>query len=627
MTSTEYTAGPIGCTVYLDGTRMADGRPGDHDTDVAVLDDLAVTWGRSTTVDQPEPTGLRMRVLDPSGSVAWRDTIRQGAKLEVYADAEISGDPVLNVATDPDFTGSAPRRVYATEGITATVTGGVVVVSVGSGAIGTVYLPPAPFADHGTLPSAWDAVPTSTAGERWGFGIDAAQGAPATRYRVSPVGFDGPWVSAARTLAAAPPAAGSNGTTAWRSLNGVTRPPSGLWIGVAVGVAFPVWANAIGSIASAVGTIADQGVLRLDRLRVLQPPSGTVRQVLVAAVEVQSADASYDVGMGGVVVDVSGLDFTADLGNRAVGDVPWPAESVAVRASRIIRASGTAPNLIVDPLLATRQVSRVDVDRQYAAPLLQNLATTVDGVLWPAAHATTGPYLWLEDPAGRLPLSKLAKPALIVIVPSTTLNPATSTTVPACELDLESAQWQLTHDAIATRVAVTWLDQSTTPDPTEKTWTLIDRDLERTIGSRDTSVTTQLTSEAAASAMAARILARLAPDGWRMRGLVWETADTDLTDAPLLDSILTLLDGTTRIGRPVQITDLPEWTPLPGTRVAYLEGGSVDFAGGYWSLDLTVVSPTAIGQSVTWQQIPAGWLINDLDPTIRISDLNGVSAP
>ena len=41
----------------------------------------------------------------------------------------------------------------------------------------------------------------------------------------------------------------------------------------------------------------------------------------------------------------------------------------------------------------------MDVDRQQALPLLQDLATSVDGVLWAAVHRDTGPYLLLRSGA------------------------------------------------------------------------------------------------------------------------------------------------------------------------------------------------------------------------------------
>src|SRR6185437_13893024 len=54
------------------------------------------------------------------------------------------------------------------------------------------------------------------------------------------------------------------------------------------------------------------------------------------------------------------------------------------------------------PAAAAVPVSWRDVDRQGATGLLQGLAETVDGVLWPAVHQVTGAYLRVEDPAGRV---------------------------------------------------------------------------------------------------------------------------------------------------------------------------------------------------------------------------------
>ena len=63
---------------------------------------------------------------------------------------------------------------------------------------------------------------------------------------------------------------------------------------------------------------------------------------------------------------------------------------------------GVTPTATIDEGLRDLIVSWLDVDHQPAGWLIAELAAGVDGVLWSATHASTGPYLWIENsPAAR----------------------------------------------------------------------------------------------------------------------------------------------------------------------------------------------------------------------------------
>src|SRR4029077_9322637 len=82
-----------------------------------------------------------------------------------------------------------------------------------------------------------------------------------------------------------------------------------------------------------------------------------------------------------------------------VGDTPWTVEPLATRAQRIVQLSGQPITLTVDPAPGALQVTYRDVDRQAAAGLLQQLATSGGSVLWTATHLVTGQVMRVEDNA------------------------------------------------------------------------------------------------------------------------------------------------------------------------------------------------------------------------------------
>jgi hypothetical protein len=271
-------------------------------------------------------------------------------------------------------------------------------------------------------------------------------------------------------------------------------------------------------------------------------------------------------------------------------------------------------------------VSWVDVDAQPALGLLQDVATSVDGVLWSATHATTGPYLYLADPAVLSALYRLALVGGVVVVVPTAASDA-AIMLDACDVLLEPVTFRQAVSDVTTRAVITWREQTVDdqgqPAPTDRTLTLIDAPLELALGVRRIAVSTLLTTVNAATAVGNRILARLHRQSWRVAGLTWDTALSDM-DPDQVGRALDLLDGTRRLAAPVILTNLPDWSPTGPTVPLFLQGGSYRFEGGAWSLDLTTASAQSQGTSLSWSQVDPAWAWQVFAPAW--DDLYGVAA-
>jgi len=216
---------------------------------------------------------------------------------------------------------------------------------------------------------------------------------------------------------------------------------------------------------------------------------------------------------------------------------------------------------------------------------------------------------------------------LIVIVQS---DPDEGVNVSACDVLRDPVTWIQSVADIATRAYVSWkqqgVDEEGLPTTTDITEVEIDAPLEQRHGTRTVSISTELQSQADAQDVASRVLARTSSDAWRAGGVTID--DDDLMPGDDTEMLLFLLDGTSRIGSPVVLTDMPEWAP-GGTRTGtYLEGGTYSFTGGRWVLQLVVSSAgSGVGQSAQWDELDPSWTWNEWDPSLTWNDLRGVAAP
>lgn len=373
------------------------------------------------------------------------------------------------------------------------------------------------------------------------------------------------------------------------------------------------------------GTVRFDATVSLGSPVAVWAELGGVRRVVFAG-RVTDLRAEYDDAAGAAVCEVVAADQLADLANRFVGAEPWPAETLQARATRILTAVGLPTSYLnVAARPAALTVSRMDVDRQAATPLLQDLAVTGGAVLWSAYKGSAQvPYLYFEDPATRASLYQLKQG-----VPSLLWAPAVGSgagvPVSACAVLQDPVRWSREVGDLSTRATVRWLDQTTTPGTTERSFVLVDAGNESTYGARGISISSLLTTAADAQALAARTLAAHQPSpSWRTEGLTWDLS-LSLEDTPAArDLALTLLDNVTRLGFAIALTDLPYWTPTGAVTQLYIEGGTYEFEDGRWVLALQGAPATGLGGSLSYGQTDRSIRYADMDCDVQYLDMIGV---
>ena len=641
---------PVDCTVVVDGwRRLADGHPTDADDAPTALSGLSVTWGRGTTVDQVEPSTCTFDVMDPPDGGSFMDLLHLGGTIDVFAGADVpvaDGQPV-NLNGDFEATPAGSPLVWTNlySGARAVVTStrahsGANSATITSTPPSTVsfdtgVVPPAPPSSD---PSAWDDIPVVLAGTEWTQSAwlypsiggqltiqDAFYPSPtavpeASRYgpRV-PVVWDpaNPWQAAEITYTA-------------DYIN------DGTWLGLGITVDLAEWSDikTIPDVAwsDAPGTWAEWGQWFVDDIAAIPPAAtGTGRRdVLVFSGRITDMSAGWDDGPGTVVVSVTAADFTADLAQRDVAADPWPAEKLSMRFQHVLQGGGVLyTRYQIDPTLADWRVTYMDVDRQPVWPLLADLATSVDGVLWSATHRTTGPYLWLADPRTQSALYILYVGDDGLVHVAATSAGGRTIGLDACDVLLSPVDFRQSNSDVTTRVAVSWQEQTTDdagqPAPTDRTTTVVDAAAEVAMGTRRAAVSTVLTLETDATAVANLLLGRLHLGGWRLGGLTWRTDTTDMNPGQT-GRVLDLLDGTRRLAAPIVLENLPPWAPGAGAALPLLlQGGQYAYEDGQWTLNLTTSSAAAQGTSLPWTDLDPEWAWLEFAPDVAWSDLVGVA--
>jgi hypothetical protein len=633
--------GVIGCTVLVDGKRFADGSPGDPDNAPTALSGLSVTWGRGTTLDQPQPSTCEWEALDPQGGAGFLDALHVGQSVRVIADAATpSGSGTF---IDPHFLGTAdgatPANVTPGASTLARMTGNRLRITPTAPGTSRATLAPAPFDAN---PAAWDGIPRGQAGEAWQ--LSAAVLVPTfARLTVTARLFTGPTDHVGTLFGPTSvfePAGADWPLQITRTITATTGPlPGAGWVGLDIAsdlhgprwnqVAPPTTWATLGA-SNATWTWQDTGSVWVDTADAISPVGGGTREGVVFAGRITDMTASWSEEAAAVLVNVTCADFTAGLGNRNVGEVPWAVEAMAARFNRVLTLAGLPIGSRIDAGIGGRSLSWQDVDSQGALALLTDYATSVDGVLWSAVHATTGAYLWVEDVAQRQSGAALSMVGGIVVIIADT---ADRLEISACDVLLNPVTWNQDTTDVLTRVAVGWQEQTLNDDglpaPTEHTYTITDAPAEVAEGTRLGSLSTLLISQADAAVVALRILSRAGSTAWRVGGLVWDTAITDDLDKQAA-TVMALLDGTTRNGAAIALEDLPWWTPTQGPAALFVEGGRYAFTDGAWILELTVSNALALGRSLTWAQLNAppsnAWRWMDYDHAISWTDLVGVGS-
>ena len=626
----------IDCWIDVDGERFADTAADYHAGTPTALADVEVAWGRTTTVDQPEAATARVTVLDQSGGTGFVDAIPVGVPIDVWASGDIGTGAATDVAVDggfetPGLVATDRVRVNQTDSSTATtvtdrVHSGAQAIRIGTGIMGVAgsLIPPDVWTIGGS-PASWDAIPKLVAGANWSWSVWVWAGR-GVRVYARPYGMTGPTDPVGTGFGVHKISTGAGGWVQMSGTDVIPVPMADRWLGIQVVVDQPdTWEQTAGTWAGTPGTWADYGTDHwIDDQRLMAPPAAT-RDVLVFSGRVTDLSASVDVD-GTIRVDVTAVDQLADLQNRYVGDQPWTMETLTARVARIISLSGADVDTRIDTALASLQVSRRDVDNQPAAGLLAELAAGTDGVLWSATHATTGPYLWIEDVARRAILATLALQGgvVVIVVDPGTNRPAGRTVLDGATLPQGEVSWVRDGTDVVTRVDATWLDQSTTPEPTERSVRVVDAPAEADGAVFRMGVSTPLTTSAAATNVGNRILARTRTSSWRTEGLTLDAGLTPPEPGADTAEVLDLLDGTLRIGRGLVVTNVERWPG--GSTAAYLDGGRYGYDGA-WVLQFATTPWTGVAESGPWRSLDPAWRWNQFDPAIDWADLYGVTGP
>ena len=392
---------------------------------------------------------------------------------------------------------------------------------------------------------------------------------------------------------------------------------------VALGSPFLAWDAAAGTWDAQVGSWNESADVFVDDLTVLAPSAGVARTVLVWSGRVTNQEALKPEDSQFPRLQITAADFLADLANCDVGDDPWNAEAMSARFQRIVTLSAMALPVTIAPTVAAIPVSWRDVDSQPAAGLLQELSASVDGILWAATHPSPVPT-WRSRTRESDHPTKISRSSAASSSSSKRSTPRPRS--PPATSRRTRFRWQQDVGDVVTRAAIGWLEQvppnadNPSTSTLDHTHTTIDAARVLLYGKRRYGVSTQLVADADAANVAQRILNRTQL-GWRASGL---TVDDSLSEEMSPTVLLDLLDGTSRNGLLLKLTDLPTWSPVGEEVGVYLEGGTYRFDAGWWVLDLTVSNARSSGQSVTWNQPPAAWTWNAFDPSISWDELTGV---
>jgi hypothetical protein len=606
----------FGCAAYVNGVRLADTDDEYLASAPTALEGLRVTWGRDNVNDQPEPGSCAFTVRDRDPDADLLALVHAGDLIDVYCETAGGSAPV-DVAVEGGFEQTPPAGRVAVTNATA----GQSSVHVYDGARSLLFtgrstlpagsfliIPPAPWAAAAT---GWDAaVPPVTAGDTWTVRLRARAGdvlTPLTvKYRLTtlatPVKPGAPYRYVLPEQSAAVPAG------AWTVLElarAMTAADAGRWVGMYVSVEAPTWTGTAGTWAAAAGTWGDRWpAVYLDRLEVIAPPQSLERRAVFRG---RITDLALEAAAAGSAMTVTAADLTADLANDLVSDQPWPESTLGDRGAAIQARTRTAPLVVIDPRPAALMVTWRDVD-------------------------ASGFYLWLEDTWARDALAHLTQnPGTgLITIAGDNPNTAAGVVLNSCDVLRDAIRFgQDTGDAI-TIADVAWNEQTTEGGlpaaPLERHEVSQDDAGLARYGPRRASITTQLSRQADALGVVSHVLARAHSVQWHATGVTWDFDVSQEWDDGLRAAALTLLDGTSRIGCPLTITDLPAWVPESPALSAYVDGGQYTFAGGRWLLELNITSAAGAGQSIIWNAAAPGWRWRDFDPTISWAALWGVGS-
>lgn len=565
----------ITCSLAINGHKVADSSSSLADGKTTVLDGLSVEWGRTTRLDQPNPATCRARLALPAIDISDAlDELSPGLPVEVTAvyQADRTSSRVLSIPSETLTAGQPVRAVQR------------------------IY-PPAPFAQQGRDPDSWDHIPRVN--ERTELTVTIALEIPRlTTVTARPIYFTGPWPTA-YTQGPICLTATSSGTYT----RTITTPISGRWIGLLVTFTpngpswqqmparWPTYKERWNEYAQC--TIRE---LRLDR---------TDQPTYIATVftgRISDVPVTYSHTLHRPVANLTAVEFPAEMANMRIGDQPFPSETAGTRIRRIIQLSGLDIKTVIDEYPASRRLAQLDIDSRDPWSLLTSIAHSTGAIIWPATHATTGPYIRFEDLDQRRALYALKIPQTGSI--TIEAAEANAVKVPARSVHNNVTIKRDTTD-LATVVKISW--KEVTRNDTGEIETHDHAEYAQAparlaaYGYRSLSISTDLDSHAQAQELANKTLARTAPGGWQIPAATWVTTlpETD----PL--SVIAALDSTRRIGLPVIITGVANWVPGSPSIPVYLDGGSYVFTKRAWTLNLNLTRAATPANALIWRQMPS----------------------
>lgn len=531
---------------------------------------LAIQWGRRTRLSQPRPAAMTLSVLLDKTDDETLDWLAPGKRFIVTAAA-------------PE---SEPRRILDAASMHR----------VAGRPSNTLSLHPAPIEAAGGNPAAWDRIPRLTSSSRLRLRFTAAL-PPRSVMIVRAYYYADPFLKTRI----------SGGTVYTASKSGAhdtrfSAPiwSAGMWCGLEFGYAslgesINQDSRFISSASESFDSLEKDSI---SNIHLDAEASSTVATILSG--RLTDAVLSFDEKEKCPRLDLTGLDFSAELANVFFGAPPFLPGDVSTRLKNILAHSGTLIDSYADQALHTVPLARKDVDRQSVADLLYDAAQSVGGILWPVSHSS-GDYFRVEDPAQRPSLFRLEVHDGMPVITSTPYN---GIEFPARLVYRRGIRLAQDTTDLATRVQIVWRrdfeDDNGMPAQAEETETSLDHQRIRDYGVRTLRYSTSIGSQAAARALAERLLTQTAPGGWH---LPEANAHTRL-DGFTPQILISLLDSSQRIGLPVTLTGVDHWIPGSPSIPVYLDGGRYEYDGKHWTLNLSFTRAATVSKSVTIDQFP-----------------------
>ena len=600
------------CSIFLDDEPLATDAQSLSNRDITVLDGLSVKWGRSTRLDQPDPTTLTASIALP-GDEGARDALEKiapGRRISVTATS-------VEAPADADTSIPLPNSAWDA---TARLSGSTLFIDKNPT---TVLAPQRGFVAENDSPAAWNTLNTVVAGQSFSVRLHMSI-PPWMSLRITPAY----WRSPARDdyqldlqtyeIKSATTFQTIDAVFTWRAPASAV----GTYVGLKIdanghGARFKDLTAAFNRTSQ---TWESFKRLSLGSLSITSTSAGA-RTATVFDGRITSAITTWDENLARPILRITGADILTTLANKVIGAEPWPTETLSTRLARIVDATDVDLSVVADPVPGAMLLRARDVDAVGLLDLIRESATSTGAILWPSAARGIGQFLYLEDQRNRKSLYTLRIPQTGNAW--TDVNTRTNQ-LPAGGLLRAGVNMCRDTTDLATEVIVRW-ESAILNENQELEWATHEEratDPERvaTYGARALSISTQLTSQAEAIALAVYYLTATAPGGWTIPAITLN----DALDVVPTRVLMSTLDASTRIGLPIVITGCADWIPGSPNIPVYLDGGTITRERGHWVHDLTLTRAASASHSATWKEMPTHARWNQF-PNIAWADLSSTS--